>query len=149
MQRLAEGLLNLPRLFEVYAEDDALAFGVALLPYVKEPTAQDYLNVDLDPDAPLAPETIISMWLTSLTRSLLVHLTETVLPAIEKGKPGQKPGDGLTASGEAQLESDMEYLGNVVRALGVEWTWKSKSQSLEETGELRDAGAPNGETASS
>ncbi|KAF7794023.1 hypothetical protein EIP86_005151 [Pleurotus ostreatoroseus] len=32
MQRLAEGLLNLPRLFEVYADDDALAFSLETLP---------------------------------------------------------------------------------------------------------------------
>ncbi|KAF8309234.1 hypothetical protein DL93DRAFT_2086005 [Clavulina sp. PMI_390] len=34
IQRVAEGLLNLPRLFEVYADDDALAFSVETLPFV-------------------------------------------------------------------------------------------------------------------
>ncbi|KIJ50489.1 hypothetical protein M422DRAFT_27443 [Sphaerobolus stellatus SS14] len=145
MQRLAEGLLNLPRLFEVYAEDDALAFGVALLPYVQEMTTQDYLGVDLDPEAHLAPETIISMWLTSLARSLLAHLTDSVLPSIEKGKSGQKTR-GLSPTGQAQLESDMEYLGNVVRALGVEWVWKNRRESIEENGEKTEDGSMNGET---
>ncbi|KAF9514167.1 hypothetical protein BS47DRAFT_1372373 [Hydnum rufescens UP504] len=34
--RVAEGLLNLPRLFEVYADDDALAFSIESLPFVDE-----------------------------------------------------------------------------------------------------------------
>lgn len=34
IQHIAEGLLNLPRLFEVYADDDALAFSVETLPFV-------------------------------------------------------------------------------------------------------------------
>ncbi|PAV15149.1 component of oligomeric golgi complex 7 [Pyrrhoderma noxium] len=34
IQRIAEGLLNLPRLFEVYADDDALAFSIETLPFV-------------------------------------------------------------------------------------------------------------------
>ena len=35
VQRLAEGLLNLPRLFEVYAYDNALAFSLQTLPNVE------------------------------------------------------------------------------------------------------------------
>jgi len=34
VQRLAEGLLNLPRLFEVYADDDALSFSLETLPHI-------------------------------------------------------------------------------------------------------------------
>lgn len=34
IQRIAEGLLSLPRLFEVYADDDALAFSIETLPFV-------------------------------------------------------------------------------------------------------------------
>ena len=34
IQRVAEGLLNLPRLFEVYGDDDALAFSIETLPFV-------------------------------------------------------------------------------------------------------------------
>ena len=38
IQRVAEGLLSLPRLFEVYADDDALAFSIETLPFVDEET---------------------------------------------------------------------------------------------------------------
>ncbi|OCB86615.1 hypothetical protein A7U60_g6293 [Sanghuangporus baumii] len=34
IQRVTDGLLSLPRLFEVYADDDALAFSIETLPYV-------------------------------------------------------------------------------------------------------------------
>ncbi|QRW20069.1 Golgi complex component 7 (COG7) [Rhizoctonia solani] len=34
IQSVAEGLLNLPRLFEVYADDNALAFSLSTLPFV-------------------------------------------------------------------------------------------------------------------
>ena len=34
MQHAAEGLLNLPRLFEVYADDDVFAFSIETLPHV-------------------------------------------------------------------------------------------------------------------
>lgn len=36
IQRVAEGLLTLPRLFEVYADDDALSFSIETLPFVDE-----------------------------------------------------------------------------------------------------------------
>jgi hypothetical protein len=35
-QRVADGLLNLPRLFEAYADDDALAFSLGTLPFMDE-----------------------------------------------------------------------------------------------------------------
>lgn len=43
IQRISEGLLNLPRLFEVYAEDDALAFSIETLPFVDIESFQPYL----------------------------------------------------------------------------------------------------------
>jgi conserved oligomeric Golgi complex subunit 7 len=43
IQRVAEGLLNLPRLFEVYADDDALAFSVESLPFVDKESLQALL----------------------------------------------------------------------------------------------------------
>jgi hypothetical protein len=36
VSRVGEGLFNLPRLFEVYADDDALAFSLETLPFVDE-----------------------------------------------------------------------------------------------------------------
>jgi hypothetical protein len=48
--------------------------------------------------------------LLSLGLSLLKHLTQNILPSIRS----------LTAGGAPQLASDLEYLGNIVNALGVE-----------------------------
>ncbi|KAI6030293.1 Golgi complex component 7-domain-containing protein [Pisolithus marmoratus] len=53
IQRVGDGLLNLPRLFEVYAEDDALGF-----------------------------EAVTAAWLSSLGRTMLAHLTRNILPQI-------------------------------------------------------------------
>jgi len=140
MQSLTAGLFNLPRLFEVYAEDDALAFGVGLLPFVRA-DGQPPLDLELDPETPLSPEMVTTMWLTSLTLSLLTHLTTVVLPSIKKdGGGGRGVPKGLSASGETQLESDMEYLGNVVRALGVEWEWKDTKDKDEAKGQNDEAG---------
>lgn len=44
IQRISEGLLNLPRLFEVYVEDDALAFSIETLPFVDIESFQPYLE---------------------------------------------------------------------------------------------------------
>ena len=60
------------------------------------------------PDLP--PETVIATWLSSLTLSLLSHLTTTVLPAVTR----------LSRHGAAQLASDLGYISNVARALDVE-----------------------------
>ncbi|EMD31987.1 hypothetical protein CERSUDRAFT_69049 [Gelatoporia subvermispora B] len=150
MQRVAEGLLNLPRLFEVYAADDALAVELASLPFVSRellesfaapPPPPDLLasassssssggmphtrrspSLSLrgppvqpaslaDADMQLAPEAVASVWLSALGRALLAHLTRDVLPRIR----------ALGAGGAAQLAADLGYLGNVARALGVEW----------------------------
>ena len=43
MQRVAEGLLNMPRLFEVYAEDDALGFSVGTLPFIDMHSLYEHL----------------------------------------------------------------------------------------------------------
>ncbi|OCH86575.1 hypothetical protein OBBRIDRAFT_890394 [Obba rivulosa] len=132
MQRVAEGLLNLPRLFEVYAADDALAVELAGLPFVSRallqslaepPAPPDLLAARRSPslslrgpppppaDAQLAPEAVAAAWLSALGRALLAHLTRAVLPRIRM----------LGAGGAAQLAADLGYLGNVARALGVEW----------------------------
>ncbi|GJE86725.1 golgi complex component 7-domain-containing protein [Phanerochaete sordida] len=133
MQRVAEGLLNLPRLFEVYADDDALAFSLETLPHIgaellralAEPApeaaaphahARRASSLSLkSPPAPaappeLTPEAVSAAWLASLGRSLLAHLTAQVLPAIRF----------LSASGAAQLASDLGYLASIVMALNIE-----------------------------
>ena len=158
MQRVAEGLLNLPRLFEVYAEDDALAFSVETLPFVDAESLRAVLNPP--PSSPhsrspiephlrrlssshsfgtttaalqptLPPEMVVSAWLSSLALSLLSHLTTQILPAIRT----------LSKSGAAQLASDLAYMSNIVRALNVEWgeleRWKDAVEMDEEAGKKK------------
>jgi hypothetical protein len=133
MQRVAEGLLNLPRLFEVYVEDDALSFSLNTLPFVDSETirliSEQSEAITATPPMqrrrpslapiktqPIDPEVISSAWLYSLGMSLVNHITSDVLPQISS----------LSKGGAAQLSSDLEYLSNIVRALNVE------SKELEE-----------------
>ncbi|TFK20985.1 hypothetical protein FA15DRAFT_759046 [Coprinopsis marcescibilis] len=126
VQRVAEGLLNLPRLFDIYADDDALGFSLQTLPHVDpemlKPSEQ-HLDVSSQgvgghhrrasvvfKPAPVDPELVSSAWLLSLGHTLLSYLTTNVLPSIST----------LTSVGAAQLTSDLEYLSNIVRALNVE-----------------------------
>ncbi|GAA5825382.1 hypothetical protein JCM3770_003515 [Rhodotorula araucariae] len=171
ISRVGEGLFNLPRLFEVYAQDDALAFSIETLPFVDieslralqapaGPAAPPMLrqgssghranssdvfgtvsgppgspavgrtrrgsfaggsggvgSVSLSGPpvaptaaAPLSAEMVIATWLSSLTLSVLSHLTTAVLPALSR----------LSKHGAAQLVSDLDYISNVARALDVE-----------------------------
>ncbi|KAI0270749.1 Golgi complex component 7-domain-containing protein [Gloeopeniophorella convolvens] len=130
MQRVAESLLNLPRLFEVYVDDDVLSFSIDTLPHV-DSTLLESLAEQAAPEPPpmharrpsivrstmatapasvFSPESIASVWLSSLGLSLLTHLTKTILPSIRT----------LTTAGAAQLASDLGYLGNIISALNVE-----------------------------
>lgn len=125
VQKVAEGLLNLPRLFEVYADDDALAFSLDTLPHIGSETLHNLseYNVEVPPQqshrrrssvfvkpSTIDPEVVSSAWLLSLGHTFLEHLTDDVLPTIPS----------LTIAGAAQLASDLEYLSNIVRALNVE-----------------------------
>ena len=107
--RVSEGLLNLLRVFEVYAADDALGFSIETLPFV-----------DAESTGELSAEIVLSTWVSSLSLSLLAHLTATILPRIRN----------LSTSGSAQLSSDLAYLSNAVKALDVEWEdlekWREK-----------------------
>ena len=146
MQRAAEGLLNLPRLFEVYADDDVLSFSIETLPHVDstllesltEPTAGEppssiharRASIARPPTSTFTPEAIASIWLSSLSLSLLEHVTEKVLPSI----------GSLTSAGAAQLSSDLGYLGNIVNAVGVEskalGRWMEVVSMDEDTGKV-------------
>ncbi|GAA5888387.1 hypothetical protein JCM6882_008600 [Rhodosporidiobolus microsporus] len=174
ISRVGEGLFNLPRLFEVYADDDALAFSIETLPFVdveslralQQPPASSppmlrqtsghrssgsdvfgggapgspainrshrgssisgaaaVLSAPASaPLVPLSAETVIATWLSSLTLSILSHLTASVLPSITR----------LSKHGANQLVSDLDYISNVARALDVE--------SPEELEAWRDAAA--------
>ena len=125
VQRVAEGLLNLPRLFEVYANDDALGFSLHSLPYVD---AEMFKGLsELGEGVPihthvrrtslsarpttLTPEAVSSAWLSSLGHSIFLHLSTNILPNIRT----------LSNFGAAQLSSDLAYLSNIVRVLNVEF----------------------------
>ncbi|KAF9010518.1 Golgi complex component 7-domain-containing protein [Cyathus striatus] len=142
VQRVAEGILNLPRLFEVYADDDALAFSLQTLPYippemlkVETGDAQSHqghrrrssVSV-LIKSATIDPEVVSSAWLISLAYTFLEYLTGDVLPSIPS----------LTPQGASQLSSDMEYLSNIVRALNVEHEalnkWRLYSEMSDDEG---------------
>lgn len=145
MQRVAEGLLNLPRLFEVYADDDALGFSLHTLPYVdpellkgvpeqpsadapNQPTHTRRASLSAVKPTPVDPDAVSSAWLSSLGHTLLKHFTTDILPNITT----------LSTAGAAQLGSDLEYLVNIVRALNVEFPelnqWKKYSELDEEEG---------------
>ena len=127
--RVSEGLLNLLRVFEVYASDASLSYSIETLPFVDpslfETNTEDANEIRADklvsptslthPTAPteqtMAPETVLSTWISSLTLSLLAHLSSITLPSIRS----------LSNSGAKQLEADLDYLSNAVRALDVEW----------------------------
>ncbi|KAG2143420.1 Golgi complex component 7-domain-containing protein [Suillus bovinus] len=128
VQHVAEGLLNLPRLFEVYADDDALCFSLNTLPNVDEAYLSglsEHMHAQSSelghnrraslvlPPKPvvLSPEAVAAAWLSSLGHSILSHLTSSVLPKIRT----------LSVAGAAQLSSDLGYLSNIVRALNVEY----------------------------
>jgi hypothetical protein len=108
ISRVGEGLFNLPRLFEVYAQDDALGYSLQTLPFIQLETSSSSSSSSLS--LSLSAETVISTWLSSLTLSILFHLTRTILPKIQR----------LTKQGSLQLSSDLDYISNVAKTLDVE-----------------------------
>ncbi|KAJ7287820.1 Golgi complex component 7-domain-containing protein [Mycena rebaudengoi] len=147
VHKISEGLLNLPRLFDVYADDDALSFSLHTLPHV-DPELLKSLSEQSAPvndgaaqghkrrqsltarpaPAPMDPELVSSAWLSSLGHTLLTYLTTSVLPNIVT----------LSAAGAAQLASDLGYLSTIVRALNVEFEdldkWKEYAELEDEEG---------------
>ena len=169
MQRVAEGLLNLPRLFEVYADDDALSFSIETLPFIQAEMLKALSEPAVDASSgpsqharrasslslktpplvfqtaasvvpELTPEAVSAAWLSSLGLSLLSHLTSVVLPSIRF----------LSSSGAAQLASDLGYLSSIVMALNIEDAeldrWKEYVEMDEAAGrdKLKEVGAADG-----
>ena len=113
IQRVGDGLLNLPRLFEVYAEDDALGFEMDALAAEDgqghSPSGDDVTAAQRVQQQAHSPEAVTATWLSSLGRNTLDHLTGKALPQIRV----------LSAAGSAQLAADLGYLSTIIRALGV------------------------------
>lgn len=130
IQRVADGLLNLPRLLEVYGEDNALAFSLHTLPSL-DPQILASLGAHVDgvsteralpghlrrpslaykpaSHPSLDPELVASAWLSSLSHSIVTHLTSEVLPSIPS----------LSPHGAGQLSSDLSYISNIASAMAV------------------------------
>ncbi|KAI0367247.1 hypothetical protein BV20DRAFT_981512 [Pilatotrama ljubarskyi] len=142
MQHVAEGLLNLPRLFEVYADDDALAFSLETLPFVSaellrglaEPTPpaeaslsssglsharrSPSLSLKAMPGAsgsPIPPPTLTP---EAVSAAWLSSLGLSLVSRLTEDVLPRIPK--LTPGGAAQLASDLGYLTNIVMALNVE-----------------------------
>ncbi|WFD23546.1 hypothetical protein MEQU1_002238 [Malassezia equina] len=123
MVRLGEGLLNLPRLLESLVERELphFAFQVDLLPWAHEDeggarlvrrearalSAQLLTQVDDAASAASATDHVLSLWLRSLTRTLLADLEGDVLPHLVQ----QADYDRL------QLAADVDYLSTMASAL--------------------------------
>ncbi|KIK93765.1 hypothetical protein PAXRUDRAFT_120984, partial [Paxillus rubicundulus Ve08.2h10] len=126
VHRVGDGLLNLPRLFEVYAEDDALGFEIGGLVGVGGGGAERRAGEG----QVYSPEAVTVAWLSSLGRATVVHLTRDVLSQIKV----------LSAAGAEQLSADLGYLSTIVRALGVEEgeleQWKTYTGMTDEEGRV-------------
>lgn len=167
VQRVAEGLLNLPRLFEVYADDDALAFSIDTLPFVdgdllKSITEQPHQEgPHYSPSAPPTPgihpsrrSPSIALKTPPATLATLAHTAPAVLSpeavsaawlsslalSLLKHLTGSvlPKIKTLSSTGAAQLSSDLGYLSNVVQALNV------RSADLEKWKELSDLSDEDG-----
>ena len=161
VQRVAEGLLNLPRLFEVYADDDALAFSIETLPFLDEDllksiTEQPYSEgPHYSPSAPPTPGIHHSrrspsialktppatLTIPTLTTPVVLSpeavsaawLSSLALSLLTHLTGSVLPKiKTLTSTGAAQLSSDLGYISNVVQALNV------RSADLEKWKELSD-----------
>ena len=167
VQRVAEGLLNLPRLFEVYADDDALAFSIETLPFVDEDllksvTEQSHSEGHLhSPSAPSNPgihhsrrPSSIALKAPPAALNIPSHtgpavlspeavsaawLSSLALSLLTHLTNSVLPKiKTLTSTGAAQLSSDLGYLSNVVQALNV------RSVDLEKWKDLSDLSDEDG-----
>ena len=165
VQRVAEGLLNLPRLFEVYADDDALAFSIETLPFVDEdllrsvteqfhseghphpPSAgptpgihrrSSSIGLKAPPAALAIPAYVAPVVLSpeAVSAAWLSSLALSLLTHLTGSVlPKIKT---LTPTGAAQLSSDLAYLSNVVQALNV------RSTDLEKWKDISDLSDEDG-----
>lgn len=143
MARVAEGLLSLPRLFEVYVDDDALAVSLETLPFltkrflraIAEPVqppqpappearSRRTTSIALHPglQVPPQPQTIQDMHFSpeAVTAAWLASLTRTLLARLTRGVLPRI--SRLTQAGAAQLSADLGWLANIVEALNADWT---------------------------
>lgn len=111
IQKVIQGLLSLPGLFEDFADDDALSFSPQTLPYLTDDIITTLLTSEVlqGQQNSLGAEVVSSIWLLSLGSGLLDHFVSVILPSIKN----------LSPVGSAQLVVDLESLSNVLRSLNV------------------------------
>ncbi|WFD27577.1 hypothetical protein MNAN1_002577 [Malassezia nana] len=123
MAHLGEGLLNLPRLLEPLVERELpqFAFQADLLPFAHEDeagprpvrrearalSAQLLTQAKVASSAESATDQVLSLWLRSLTRTLLTSFENEVLPFVVQQCDYDR----------AQLAADVDYLSTMASAL--------------------------------
>lgn len=93
---------------------DALGVGIQESMNAKAlfPTTHHSLSTTGTPHPMAIPqELVLQAWITSLTMTLLGHVTRDILPAFSRP---------LSSTGVSQLSADLGYLSNAMRALDVE-----------------------------
>jgi len=151
ISHVGEGLLNLPRLFEVYAVDDALSFSIETLPFISAsllgasstngpqsgPPLSSPGTVSPSDRSPLsspalakANNQILSTDLSAerVTALHLQSLTSTLLAHLLATTLTSFPV--LSPAGVEQLATDLGYLANVVRSVDVDWKEGEELASL-------------------
>jgi hypothetical protein len=97
IQRVGEGLLNLPRVFEVYADDDSLSFSIETLPFVDLWSLRSLLTSS-SAKLPSPPSTVVEL-LPSPTMSRRLSITspqpttprQLSAPSISRTSSNQAP----------------------------------------------------------
>lgn len=142
ISHVAEGLLNLPRLFEVYAVDDALSFSIETLPFISasllgaastdgslsappqlspgavSPSDRSPLSSPALPTSRAQPPPA-DLSAERVTALHLQSLTSTLLAHLLETTLAAFPV--LSSAGAEQLATDLGYLVNVVRSVDVNW----------------------------
>lgn len=144
MAQVAEGLLNLIRLFEVYASDDGLSFSLETLPFIDQDGLAEVIaahagasNDAKDSHQMLPTSALLSagpqdreqvikparkavpppeIVLSSWVSSLALNLLSHLTTSV---LPSLRIP--LTKLGALQLATDLAYLSNAIRALDVDW----------------------------
>ncbi len=162
---VSEGLLNLLRLFEVYASDSGLSFSLETLPFIDQDALRELSGEEAElpamdgshrplsspgilaggpaglssspasPAAPASKEPPPELVLTSWVSSLALSLLSHLTKSVLPSIPPP-----LSTAGSAQLAADLAYLSNAISALDVEWEelerWREGSEVRSEV-ELR------------
>ncbi|WWC87404.1 uncharacterized protein L201_002293 [Kwoniella dendrophila CBS 6074] len=129
ISKVSEGLLDLLRVFEIWSKEKSLSFSLNTLPFINNSNNEN--NPIRGEENIPSSEIVLSTWISSLSLSLLSHLTEETLPSIKN----------LTMNGQNQLKTDLSYLSNAVGALDVNSLelnkWENAITNLNDENEYR------------